>query len=739
MKTDNYLLLKLKQLFALDGNLKKRFADVNSALAESNITRPAALKLNKNGFNIARSNKSKDSNSKDDNSNISKLGLKSSDNNSKDSNSKDDKGKDNKNNNNKNNSSNKINLKRFWFYAESIGEVKIALYLCDLIKRNIDTETNRNTNAIINIANNKLNINVNNNIDSKLNINGNNNIDSKLNINANNNIYNKLNINGNNNIDSKINIKRNNNINSIDIKTQNSDNPTIPSTPIFFISIRTASAYKILENYNWRNCNNNNNNNNKDIIYFFHPVSFFSFFFNSYAALIKPDYFISIENSINSKSAEILYDTNNNIKIYLLDLNLKKEKFLKNYRSLNNKILNNIYVNITNDEYKTNLEKYFSCLKSEKETQLLPNAEKTSARNSCGWISKDFKKVLLRKEKINIIKISDLPLKIASSFSDYRNENNNNNIEENIKKDANINKNADIKEGVNVAKAMDIEEDVGVTKAIYLKEKINVTKAIGIKKVLNAAKDINTKEDVNKDINEDKNARSIVISFISVHKKEIVFLTGILQSVNEYFLQKNINLKFIFAPRNIKAVHLIKKIAKKNGFKVTLYKKDNADINVFVRNNFANNNTENKKNYKDAAQSNKANKYNEYKGFNILIIDDYGKLAQVYKKSDIIYVGKSLFKEESGGHNILEPILYSKAVITGPYIDNFKNIADIYIKNDAIVIIKKDFFLTEFIEFIENEAKWKDMGKNSYNIFKKQKEKTTKNLNCFIKNEFVST
>jgi 3-deoxy-D-manno-octulosonic-acid transferase len=600
MRTDNYLLLKFKQLFALDGNIKSRFAKVNSDIAASGIRNSAIFKLNKNEYDIDGSNKNIDDNG-----------------------------------------NNKINVKRFWFYAESIGEVKIALYLCDLIKRNIKT------------------------------------------------------------------------------------------VPVFFISIKTASAYKILENYSSRSRNVHNNGSNynahycKDIIYFFSPANLSSYFFNSYAALIKPDCFISIENSINSKYAEILYNNNNNVKIYLLDLNLKKEKFLKNYKLLDAQILNNIYVNITDDEDKINLQKHFGCIKSADNLSFAEEQSSAHDFRSCTGADndKDFKKVLSPKEKINIVKISDLPLKIASSFNNYCNENDGKNVEEikDMKEIEEVRVNRDIKE-VKKNKQEDTDKD----------------------------KYDKYKDDTDKDIAQ--NADSIIISFISVHKKEIVFLPGILRSVNEHFLKKNIKLKFIFAPRNIKTVSLIKKIAGKNNFKALLYKKDNADINIFVKKIFANS-TKNIKNSDNADEPDKQDKqekqykydkhdkfdeHDKYKDADILIIDDYGKLDEVYENSDIIYVGKSLFKEESGGHNILEPILYSKAVITGPYIDNFKNIADAYLKADAVKVIEKDFFLNDFINFIENEAQWKDMGKKSHDIFKKQKEQITKNLNCFVNNEFIN-
>ncbi|MHB1694350.1 MAG: hypothetical protein ACYCUW_10820, partial [bacterium] len=528
-----------------------------------------------------------------------------------------------------------------------------------------------------------------------------------------------------------------------------------------FISVKTASAYKILKSYNCINLNtfntlnnintanhtgvNNNNNdndnaisntntiNNKNIIYnagsindtenidnlkssiydynynknhsnnvifFYHPVYFAPIFFKYYANLIQPDYFIAIEHSINNKSIEALFNDNNNIKIYLLDLNFKKEKYLSRYNLLKKQILNNIYVNVYDEEDEINLENLFkNCKKirynnyyNYKEENKNDNADKLSQNNliindNADKLSKNNLIINCDTDKssqnnLTILEISDYPIKTASSFNNFNR----------------LNELADLPRGKYTSenkykKNNDYEyKHENTPEHEYDNEYGN--KNIDKHKIIGNSKNV------------------IVISFISVHKKEAVFLIGILKSLNEAFFSKNIKFKFIFAPRNIKIIKLIKRKAEKENFKVIFYKKDNISIEKFINSRF-------------------------FVGTDILAIDDYGKLDEVYSVSDIVYVGKSLFKEESGGHNILEPILYSKAVVMGPYINNFKNIADTYIKNNAVKIIEKENFLVEFIKFIENNKVWSTMGEISFNILKEQQEKTAENLNYFIESEFL--
>ncbi|MHB1645709.1 MAG: hypothetical protein EVG15_05025 [Candidatus Acididesulfobacter diazotrophicus] len=628
MKNDNLLRIKLKQLFALDVNLKKYILNVNADILES-----CSKNLNKE---------------------IHKPYNCSS-----------------------------LNYKKFWFYAESIGEVKIALYLCELIKENIKVK-NINVMPVFFISvktvsayktlksYNSININTSNTFNNINNINITNGIDND------NDIGNTYIINNKNIIYNAGNINNINNIENID----------------------NLKSHVYGYNYNKNHSNN--------IIFFYHPIYFTSIFFKYYVNLIQPNYFISIEHSINNKCVEVLFNNNKNIKIYLLDLNFKKERYLRRYNLLKKQILNNIYINVYDKEDEINLENLFkSCKKisynnyfNYKEENKNDNADKLSQNNlvindNADKLTKNnlifnYDADKSSQSNLTILEISDYPLKTASSFNNFSRLNKladltrDKHTSENKYKENNDNKHKEYKHE-------------NTHEYEYEHEHVHEHEY----------------ENIGKHKITENNKNVIVVSFISIHKKEAVFLIGILKSLNEAFFSKNIKFKFIFAPRNIKIIKLIKRKAEKENFKVIFYKKDRISIEKFT-------------NYSFSAET------------DILAVDDYGKLDEVYSVSDIVYVGKSLFKEESGGHNILEPILYSKAVITGPYINNFKNIADTYIKNNAVKIIKKENFLIEFIKFIENNKVWSTMGEISFNIFKEQQEKNAENLNYFIKNEFLN-
>lgn len=67
----------------------------------------------------------------------------------------------------------------------------------------------------------------------------------------------------------------------------------------------------------------------------------------------------------------------------------------------------------------------------------------------------------------------------------------------------------------------------------------------------------------------------------------------------------------------------------------------------------------------------------------VLLLDSVGELAAVYRYATLVFVGGSLVPK--GGHNILEPALSGRAIITGPYMNNFHKIMADFLAAQAVV------------------------------------------------------
>ena len=70
----------------------------------------------------------------------------------------------------------------------------------------------------------------------------------------------------------------------------------------------------------------------------------------------------------------------------------------------------------------------------------------------------------------------------------------------------------------------------------------------------------------------------------------------------------------------------------------------------------------------------------------VLLLDTLGELAQVYALASVVFVGGSLVP--AGGHNILEPAVAGKAVVVGPHMENFQEIADQFRAESAMVQVE---------------------------------------------------
>jgi 3-deoxy-D-manno-octulosonic-acid transferase len=72
----------------------------------------------------------------------------------------------------------------------------------------------------------------------------------------------------------------------------------------------------------------------------------------------------------------------------------------------------------------------------------------------------------------------------------------------------------------------------------------------------------------------------------------------------------------------------------------------------------------------------------------VVVLDSLGELAQIYQVATAVFVGGSL--ADHGGHNILEPAIFGRPIVIGPYMQNFKEIAEAFVANGAAVQVQSD-------------------------------------------------
>lgn len=111
------------------------------------------------------------------------------------------------------------------------------------------------------------------------------------------------------------------------------------------------------------------------------------------------------------------------------------------------------------------------------------------------------------------------------------------------------------------------------------------------------------------------------------------------------------NLKLIIAPRHIDRAGDIKTYLKKNyNYRVKLFSEITSSDAV-----------------------------------DVIVVDKIGILKELYAFSTLVFIGGSLIKH--GGQNILEPAYFAKPIIFGPYMFNFRDMSDLFLKNNAAIVV----------------------------------------------------
>ena len=65
----------------------------------------------------------------------------------------------------------------------------------------------------------------------------------------------------------------------------------------------------------------------------------------------------------------------------------------------------------------------------------------------------------------------------------------------------------------------------------------------------------------------------------------------------------------------------------------------------------------------------------------VVILDTIGELARLFRLATVVFVGGSLVP--AGGHNPIEPAAFGKAIVFGPHMENFADIAGLFVARGA--------------------------------------------------------
>ena len=102
----------------------------------------------------------------------------------------------------------------------------------------------------------------------------------------------------------------------------------------------------------------------------------------------------------------------------------------------------------------------------------------------------------------------------------------------------------------------------------------------------------------------------------------------------------------------------------------------------------------------------------ESPGAPLLILDTMGELSRMYSFCDIAFVGGSLVPD--GGHNPLEPAAFGKPILFGPFMEDFSEITDDLLKNNAAIVCHdEDDIFAVLKKLLVNATLRKEMGERA--------------------------
>lgn len=115
----------------------------------------------------------------------------------------------------------------------------------------------------------------------------------------------------------------------------------------------------------------------------------------------------------------------------------------------------------------------------------------------------------------------------------------------------------------------------------------------------------------------------------------------------------------------------------------------------------------------------------------VFILDTIGHLKDIYAIATIVFIGGSLVRH--GGQNPIEPAVFEKAILFGQNMFNFKDIASIFVENNAAIQVMDKCDLFEKTKaLLKDRAACLQLGQNAKRTVYGNRGATERNLDAAI-------
>jgi len=117
-----------------------------------------------------------------------------------------------------------------------------------------------------------------------------------------------------------------------------------------------------------------------------------------------------------------------------------------------------------------------------------------------------------------------------------------------------------------------------------------------------------------------------------------------------------------------------------------------------------------------------------------VLLDSIGELRAAYPAADLVFVGGSIARV--GGHNVLEPALDARCVVTGPHTFNFAQVVRTFVEHEALVQLPEtrgdeaaaDALAQTLRELIADEARRRVIGERARAVLEQNRGATARTV-----------
>ncbi len=111
----------------------------------------------------------------------------------------------------------------------------------------------------------------------------------------------------------------------------------------------------------------------------------------------------------------------------------------------------------------------------------------------------------------------------------------------------------------------------------------------------------------------------------------------------------------------------------------------------------------------------------------ILLLNTIGELAGIFDVADVVFMGGSLVP--TGGHNLLEPAYWSKPIVFGPHMENFRDAVELFLGARAAVQVQSPAELVaEALRLFESAARRRELGERAKQVLQEESGATQRIL-----------